>query len=290
MSDNNDTGTTARKFPTRNGVVSIVILGGIAVLWFYSLQPSIPTGRENRDKATAFLKEQFPDREVSFPEDYRLARHDQLNAPVAVIYELIRSGEPNVARRAMDFAAEQRFGYAAPYVIERLGSGDPEMERAAQAYLRTIAGSDRGPDAESWRAWWHNPPKRFLGVVTIGQTTLMIAIPATMALAGIALMAFGRMGWQSVLVDVGPPLVGFAWLMGCFLVAQRYIGDPHTCAFGASQVVFYTGYETVVGLEDARVGGIGPWLLLGAIVLFGGLIVMFGCTALAGRRRSEATL
>src|SRR5436309_2192281 len=82
----------------------------------------------------AFLKELFPEREVE-PEGDR-------HGPVAVIYELIRSGEPRVARRAIDFAAEQRFGYAAPYVIERLGSGDAELERAAQDFLRTIAGRD----------------------------------------------------------------------------------------------------------------------------------------------------
>ena len=65
-----------------------------------------------REKARPFIQELFPDRPVT-PED-------SLTVPVAVVFHLIRSGEPGVARRALDFAAENRFAKAAPYVIERL--------------------------------------------------------------------------------------------------------------------------------------------------------------------------
>jgi hypothetical protein len=256
------------------------------VLWFVSLRTPIPSGTENREKARAFLKEQFPGREVSPTEE---SPHHTLTAPVAVVYELIRSGEPGVARRAIAFAAEQEFGYAAPYVIGRLGSGDPGLERAAQDFLRTIAGGDYGPGAGSWRAWWRDPPRTFLGVASVGQTTLTIAIPATMALAGVLLRAVGRMGRRWAAVELGSPLVGFAWLMGCFLVGMRLGGDPHTCTFGSSPITYYEGHGTVVGLEDAKVGGMGGWILWTAVCVFGGLALMLACTALAGRRSQSAS-
>src|SRR6478736_833860 len=99
---------TPPHMPPRQRAVLIGILLVAAVLYFVSLTSPIPYGGENNKTARPFLKEQFPDREVE-PLDDRYG-------PVAVIYELIRSGEPRVARRAIDFAAEQRFGYAAPYV------------------------------------------------------------------------------------------------------------------------------------------------------------------------------
>src|SRR5262249_9891218 len=148
-----DTDTTQSQTPPRltpwQQALSVGILVAAGVLWFTSHEPPIPSGKENKEKARAFLKEQFPDREVS--------PHDSRNAPVAAVYELIGSGEPEVARRAIGFAAEEQFGYATPYVIGRLGSGDPELERAAQDYLRTITGRDHGPDAAAWRAWWRDP-------------------------------------------------------------------------------------------------------------------------------------
>src|SRR5438105_14320209 len=166
MSGDSAQNQTAAPLTTRQKALFVGILAVSGLLWFVSLDTPIPSGTENREKARAFLKEQFPDREVS-PHD-SASPHDRLIAPVAVVYELIRSGEPEVARRAIGFAAEQRFGYAAPYVIGRLGSGDPELERAAQDYLRTIAGRDHGPDAESWRASWRDPPRKLLGVVSVG--------------------------------------------------------------------------------------------------------------------------
>src|SRR5437588_5636094 len=115
MSANHSQNPTAAQLTRGQRALFIGILAAAGLLWFVSLDTPIPSGKEHREKATAFLKEQFPDREVSFP-DRKVSPHDRLIAPVAVVYELIRSGEPQVARRAIGFAADQRFGYAAPYV------------------------------------------------------------------------------------------------------------------------------------------------------------------------------
>jgi hypothetical protein len=265
--------------------VGILVVAG--VLWFISLQTTIPSGKENRAKAGAFLKEQFPDREVS-PHDSK-SPHDDPIAPVAVVYELIRSGEPEVARRAIGFAAEQQYGYAAPYVIGRLGSGDSELERAAQDYLRTIAGRDYGPDAASWRAWWRDPPRKLLGVASVGQTTLSIGIPAAMALAGVVLIAVCRLvGRWYAAAEFGPALVGFAWLMGCFVMELRIGLNLHTCTFGPSQITYYAGEGTVVGLEDARVGWTDPWILWFAVLVIGGLALVLACSAIVRGLRAQA--
>src|SRR5437870_2353523 len=119
MSSDGAQSPTATRITQRQQALFVGVMLAAGVLFFVSLASPIPSGSgsENVEKARTFLKDQFPDREVS-PQDDR-------HAPVAAVYEVIRSGEPAVARRAIDFAAEQRFGYAAPYVIERLGSGDP---------------------------------------------------------------------------------------------------------------------------------------------------------------------
>ena len=268
MSGNSGQSMTAAPLTGGQKALFIGVLGAGTLLWVVSLQTSIPSGKENREKARAFLKEQFPDREVS--------PHDNRDAPVAVVYELIRSGKPEVARRAIEFAAEQRFGYAAPYVIEWLGSGDPDLERAAQDFLRTIAGRDYGPDTESWRAWWRDPLQKFFA----------IAIPALLALAGVVLLTVGLV-YGLAAGELGPPLLALALFMGCFLVATRF-GDPHTCTFGPNEITYYTGHSTVVGLEDARVvGGIGHWILLSAVCVFG-VLALIVASALVGFRRSQA--
>src|SRR5439155_18877205 len=105
MSGNSDQNTTAGPLTRGQEALCVGVLAAAGVLWFVSLETPIPSGKENRQKAGAFLKERFPDREVS-PHDSK-SPQERLNAPVAVVYELIRSGEPEVARRAIGFAAEQ---------------------------------------------------------------------------------------------------------------------------------------------------------------------------------------
>jgi hypothetical protein len=282
MSADTTQSRTAAPLTRPQKALCFAVLGAGALLWVVSLPSPIPSGgQENRDKARAFLKERFPDREVS--------PHDSATAPVAVVYELIRSGEPPVARQAIDFAAEQRFGHAAPYVIDRLGSDDPKLERAAQDFLRAVTGRDHGPDADAWRAWWRDPPRKLLGVVSVGHTTLTIAIPAALALAGVCLMVAGWRGRRWV-AELGPPLVGLALLMGCFLIATRLGGNSQTCTFGPGEVTYYVVNRDVVGLEDARVGGMGHWIVLCAVGMFGGLALVLASAVLAGRRARAASM
>src|SRR5262245_11453222 len=110
----------------------------------------VASSTEGREKARPFVAGLYSDRAV--------APAESLTAPVAVVFHLIRSGEPGVARRAIDFAAENRFVKAAPYVIERLEAEDHELRKAARAFLVGIAGRDYGLSAGAWRAWWRDPP------------------------------------------------------------------------------------------------------------------------------------
>jgi hypothetical protein len=47
------------------------LLVAAGALWFASLASPIPSGMENVEKARAFLKVQFPDREVARPTTAR---------------------------------------------------------------------------------------------------------------------------------------------------------------------------------------------------------------------------
>jgi hypothetical protein len=258
-----------------------LLAGAIVVLllWTSSIWPPIPSGRENRTKAGAFLREHFPDRGVS-PRESDLA-------PVAVVYDLIRSAEPEIARQSIEFASDQRFGFAAPYVIERLGSGDPELERAAQTFLQTIAGGDYGPGAESWRAWWRDPPPNVDGTAPFGHNTVAIAVPAAFALIGVLLIAGSAMVRRARFLRLGVPLVLMACFMATGLTTFRLVGHPDTCSFGSKHITYYRVGIDVIGLEDARVGGIGLLLLLLAGYLLA-LVALFACGKLVERRCRDA--
>ncbi len=52
--------------------------------------------------------------------------------------------------RALAVIGDRR---AAPHLIEKLGSSDPAVKRAAHGSLARLAGQDLGEDAASWRAW-----------------------------------------------------------------------------------------------------------------------------------------
>lgn len=107
----------------------------------------IPRGKENRKKAAVFLKQNFPDRELQPNAE------ESATAPVAAVFHIIRKSHAQDAKIAIDLAAEQNFGYASPYVIERLESDYPELRSAARNFLRKAAGGDYGPDGE---AWWES--------------------------------------------------------------------------------------------------------------------------------------
>jgi hypothetical protein len=169
-------------------------------------------------------------------------------------------------------------------VIGRLGSGDPELEHAAQNFLRTIAGRDYGPDAASWRAWWRDPPRRLLGIASVGHTTLRVALPATLALVGVGALAFGRWRHRLSLVGAGQALLSFAWVTGgSFLLIHLFNPNFFTCTFGAGPIAYFTGQGTVVGLEDAQVSGAAyPFIGLAALMLGTGAIGG-ACTAVDRR-------
>jgi hypothetical protein len=259
-----------------------LLAGAIVVLllWTNSIWPPIPSGRENRAKAGAFLREHFPDRAVS-PRESDLA-------PVAVVYDLIRSGEPDIARQAIEFSTDQRFGFAAPYVIERLGSGDPELERAAQTFLQTIAGGDYGPGAESWRAWWRDPPPNVDGTAPFGHNTVAIAVPAAYALIGVLLTAVSALVRRARFLRLGVPLVLMSCFMATGLTTFRLVGYPGTCTFGSKHVTYYRMGIDVIGLEDARVGGMGLLVLLLAGWLLA-VVAVFACGKLVECRSRYAS-
>jgi hypothetical protein len=248
----NDAGLSKRRT-----ALIVILVAVLWVLWLASLQSPIPTGKANREQARPFLKKLFPNR--------ILEPADSVTAPVAAIFEVIRSEEPDLARQAIDFAAQQQFGYAAPYVIGRLGSDDPDLEQAAQAFLRQIAGADYGPDSQSWQAWWRNPPQRWLGL-WVPQTTFLIAVPLLSGLAGVGLLRFGGTRPIRGIVELGSALFMVGWFTACISTMMWLIGDPKTCYFGVRHITYYADHGAVIGLEGTKTGGIG---------LFASLILVY---------------
>jgi hypothetical protein len=240
----------------KTAMVGVILVGAcVGVSAAVTFRAPIPDGNATGEEVVVFLKQVYPDREVS-PKTPIASPYGLHGAAVAVVFHLIRSGEPAVARRALDFAAEKQFGSAAPYVIGRLGSDDPELERAAQDFLRTIAGRDYGPDAASWRAWWRDPPLNRYGL-SVGWTTLKIAVTGAIALFGLLLMLIC---WRSrpPVAAVGGAFLGIAYFLAFVHVTMRFSSQPHTCTFGSIHITYYSG---PIGLEDARIGGAGFGLL-----------------------------
>jgi hypothetical protein len=276
MSDDARDRTTEVPWTGRQRALFVLLLGGGFFVWLVWIGTSpIPTGKENRGKARGFLKELFPNRTVAPPES--------VTAPVATVFHLIRSGEPVVAKRAIEFAAEQRFGYASPYVIGRLDSGDPALQHAAQEFLRTIARADHGPDAESWKAWWRDPPRTLFGVVTVGQHTLEIAIPAIAFVAAVLLLKFGGRQRREAVVGVGVALLLCSWFSGFVLAMIRLVSSPDVCTFGTSRITYHADHGAVVGLEDLKVGGVGLLALLIAAFLLIPLVLAVGYVVFLAR-------
>src|SRR5262249_33147984 len=245
-------------YPMTPGETALIsgLLVAACVGIVFTVRTPILSGNATRDEVAVFLKQLYPDREVS--------PSDKAAAPVAVVFHLIRSGEPAVARRAIDFAGEKQFGSAAPYVIGRLGSDDPELERAALDFLRAIAGGDYGPDAASWRAWWRDPPRNLFGL-SVGWNTLKISVTGAIALSGLSLMLSGRARPRWPLAVVGVVFLGIAYFLSFVDVTTRLVGTPYTCTFGSIRVTYYI---KPIGLEDARIGGVGLELLaMAAFVL-----------------------
>lgn len=250
--------------------VAVVGVFGSSIAWM-AMWP-IPRGNQNSDQAAAFLKQQFPKRELSYHNSWL-----DSTAPVAVVFHLIRHGKPGDAKKAIDFAAGQEFGYASPYVIERLESDDPELRRAARNFLRRIASEDYGPNAAPWKAWWRDPPRSLLGIATVGYNTFQIGVPLVSFLGGALLFLIGLMMRWDFVSGYG----GLLMVLGCFVgfgvTSSELVGSFDVCTFGETEITYHQGHGIVEGLEDAKVGGMGLGLLLVAAYCGVGftLIVVF---------------
>ncbi|HJT34678.1 MAG TPA: hypothetical protein VJ783_21810 [Pirellulales bacterium] len=234
--------------------------------WFVLAGPRIPSGSENQESAKLFLKELYPDRATSF------SKYSGSTAPVAVVFHVIRSCNETTARQAIDFAADSQFGYASPYVIERLESPNRELRESARAFLVRLAGKDYGATADAWRAWWLNPPRTVLGVVSVGQTTLWFASPLIVGMAGFLFWGIQRLwtGEPALSGAVGHVLVA-AWFTAFGVVAFPFVKSTETCTFGSETITYRVDHAVVVGLEDVRAGDGGLFLILMAIFLLGPL-------------------
>jgi hypothetical protein len=264
-------------FPLTAGQTAVVglvaVCVGLAIA--HTGATPMPTSNVMVDEVTLFLKQLYPDREV-------IADEPLPAAPLAVVLHLIRSAEPAVARRAIEFAAEKRFWGAAPYVIGRLGSDDPELERAAQHALRTIAGGDYGPDADSWRAWWRNPPKSVFGW-SVGWTTLKIVVYGSIALGGLSLMLIGLGRSRGAVAAVGGTFLVVAYFHAFIELADAWTGDRWTCTFGPTHFTYYS--DQPIGLEDSKIGGAGLGLVLLAAWVLIPLVLLLVYSALVKEAR-----
>ncbi len=245
----------------------------VLLLYVFKGNP-IPWGNENRDSAISFVKELFPHRPV-------LPANSSTDS-VAVLFSIIRSGDNVSARRAIDFATDKEFGNASPYVIERLESADGQLRRSARCFLIRIAGEDHGPSADAWRAWWQNPTRRLLGIVPVGQRTLEWSMPVLVFLA--AFFFWGLRRWRTG----GPPLswvvvfLGLlcAWFMTFVVMGHQLVGGISSCTFGSETIRYHVSHGSVLGLEDARLGGGALFLLelaayLGIPAAIAGLWMLF---------------
>jgi hypothetical protein len=80
------------------GVLIVAACVGV----FLTARTPIPIVSATEEEGILFLKQLFLDRELT-PDPFPQMR---AAAPFAVVLHLIRSGEPAVARRAIEFAAE----------------------------------------------------------------------------------------------------------------------------------------------------------------------------------------
>ena len=62
------------------------------------------------------------------------------------------------------------------------------------------------------------------------------------------------------------PLAYIVLLMGWFttfvVISHRLVGSFNTCTFGSATITYHTSHGVVLGLEDARLGGGGLYVLL----------------------------
>ncbi len=195
------------------------------------------TARDVDEKAGSFVKTLYPDRAV---------RGDSPYANIAVVLNLIRSGDNKAARTAIDFAADLNLFCASPYAIERLQSEDAALRQSAHSLLVQVAGKDYGPSTQGWWPWWYNPPRPVLRMGPVGQHTVEAAAPVVIFLLGLLLWAVGGLihgskgrspwlSWPRAYVMLVPP----AW-MAIVLTCDRLSAWHKSCTFGSETIRYYT--------------------------------------------------
>jgi hypothetical protein len=228
----------------QKGLLLFFFLSSFLGCNLFLIEPIPPRWHQQRDKVKPFLDKLCPDQAAS------IAKDDSLGA-VAALYHVIRSGDDEAAYQAIIFAGQNGFGYGCPYAIERLENGDPKLREAAASYLKAIAGADYGPSAESWRAWWRDPPRNLFGL-EIGQWTLRVETPILILLWGLILGAAASLAARKLLLHYFCLVaLVLAWFQ-CLTVAFHWVAGLGTCTFGAETIKYWKTHGIVLGLEDAN--------------------------------------
>ncbi|QDV17293.1 hypothetical protein Pan153_19280 [Gimesia panareensis] len=259
------------KLTPRQIVVNVLVCGAFVVFWLvWTGTWPLPRGEENSDQASEFLKQEFPDRALQ-PD-----AHEDSTGPVAALFYLIQSGDAPDATKAVQFATEQNLGYASPYVIERLESDSPSLRQAARQFLHKMAGQDLGPDPQPWQAWWRDPPRRLLGIVTVGHHLTQVGIPIVGGLLGVLLLSIGIKRQEPGLSTIGTLLLAVGWFLIFSTAGMLLVGSVNTVTFGGTEILYYTDHGVVEGLSDARAGGMPLFLMLCLLFVAAPLIVLVG--------------
>jgi hypothetical protein len=266
----------------QNAFIFISIFAGFIGINILRVVRIPPRGNENRHKVKLFLAAQCPKQAVTISDEDRLGS-------VAALYDVIRSGDDEVASRAITFAGENEFGYASPYVIQRLESKNPKVRDAARDFLKAISGTDYGPSKEAWYLWWRDPPKNILGL-KIGQWTFTLATPILVFLWGLLI---GTLAWilKNKLASVASmvltiPLACFQ----CIVVAFFYgLAEAGSCTFGNHTIKYWSRKGTVVGLEDIEFWDNRVFFICPAIIILA-TAILFLRTAIKKFRRNSLSV
>ncbi|QDU49465.1 hypothetical protein [Gimesia panareensis] len=266
------------KLTPRQIVVNVMVCGAFVVFWLvWTGTWPLPRGEENSDQAAAeFLKQEFHGRALS-PD-----AHDDSTGPVAAVFYIIQSGDAPDTTKAVQFATEQNLGYASPYVIERLESDSPPLRQAARQFLLKMAGRDLGPDPQPWQAWWRDPPRRLLGIVTVGHHSTQVGIPIAGGLLGVFLLMAGLRRRDTFFSTMGGSLLAVSWFLIISTAGIQLVGSVNTVTFGGTEILYYTDHGVVEGLSDARAGGFQLWLLLCLTFVAGPFVIMAGLFVVSG--------
>jgi hypothetical protein len=255
----------------RQKMVAVLSIGAVFLFWsVWTGTWPIPRGKENREKAVEFLRHEFADHVIG------PAAEKSSTAPLAAVFYIIQSGEEDDANKAIQFATEQSFGYASPYVIERLESDNTELRHAARQFLQKMSGKDYGSHTQPWKEWWNDPPRKLFGVMTVGHNTVQTGIPIASGFLGILLLIIGSMQRKEFFSVLGTGLFVMGWFLSFSMAGLRLVGSFDTFTFDGIEIVYHQDHGIVEGLKDAKVGGAGLWLLLCLTYVAVPFIVMAG--------------